>query len=433
MSETDVLVIGAGLSGLSAARDLREQGFSVRILEARDRIGGRTYTRPFRDHPHVRIEAGGGHLNILNEPNMAREIKRYGVSIYRHEGSITDLRFYTDDKLRWGLPVPADQIPALERAVVRLAADAARLKEELTLAEQGIEDLDVSVADYLAPMKLPRETHQFVAGALCGFLQGEPETSSVLNHLSSIHSCGGGVINTLVNTFTEGFVNGTTELVQGLATGADIVLNQIVTQVTHDDTGVTVRTEGGTTYRSRTCIVAVPPQTLRNITFQPGLGPDKTAMLAKEHPIRGIKRMFLVKGVPEGFFGIGDGTATYQWLFLDRFVEDGTALLVAFSMYEIPETNDLEAAKKAVKQYLPEAEVIAVDGEDWYGEKFTRGIVGFAPPGLGAQFAATVGRPDGPVAFAGTELTKGPKFWGWMEGALGTGYEAARYIAGRLK
>lgn len=77
MAAPDVLVIGSGLAGLTAARDLRDRGYTVTVLEARDRIGGRTYTRGFRGRDDLIVEVGGAHLNLRGEVNMRREIERY--------------------------------------------------------------------------------------------------------------------------------------------------------------------------------------------------------------------------------------------------------------------------------------------------------------------------------------------------------------------
>ena len=72
---------------------------------------------------------------------------------------------------------------------------------------------------------------------------------------------------------------------------------------------------------------------------------------------------------------------------------------------------------------------MAVDGEDWYADPLTHGIVGFCPTGVGRTFAAIMSRPEGLIAFAGAELTTDPLFWGWMEGAVDSGHDAACHAA----
>ncbi len=87
--DTDVVVIGAGFAGIAAARDLAEAGRRVGVLEARDRIGGRTW---YREIPGtgVMAEYGGMFFSRATQPNLAREIDRYGTRL-RPDPSPTSL------------------------------------------------------------------------------------------------------------------------------------------------------------------------------------------------------------------------------------------------------------------------------------------------------------------------------------------------------
>lgn len=433
MTSPDVLVIGSGLAGLTAARDLRDRGHTVTVLEARDRIGGRTYTRGFRGHEDLIVEVGGAHLNLRGEVNMRREIERYGIPVYAHSDGVADMRFFVNGELRQGLPVPAAELSAVERAIIRLATDAQRLNPAVPLADQAIDDLDVSIADYFGNLDLPAQTYDFTVGVLAGWIQADAERTSVLHLLQAVLSCGGSPINTFFGTFGEGFVNGVSDLVNALAgQDLDVRLGTTVTRISHDAGGVTVETAGGATYSARACVMAVPAWTLGNIAFEPALGPDKQEMLAKEHHIKGVKRVFLVEGAPAGFFGVGGLSSKVQWLFEDRVLDDGRALLVGFSLYEDLADNNIDLAQAAIEEYIPGVQVIAVDGEDWYGDPLTRGIVGFCPTGSARRFSEVLSRPEGPIAFAGAEFVTTATFWGWMEGAVRTAHEAASYVSTAL-
>lgn len=433
MSSPDVLVIGSGLAGLTASRDLRERGYTVTVLEARDRIGGRTHTRGFRGHEDLVVEIGGAHLNLRGEVNMRREIERYNIPVYAHSDAVADMRFFVNGELRQGLPVPASELSALERAVIRMSNDASRLNPAVPLADQAIDDLDISIADYFRHLDLPAQTYDFVVGVLAGWIQADAERTSMLHLLEAVLSCGGSPVNTFFGTFGEGFVNGVNDLVSALAgTDLDVRLGATVTRVSHDDRGVTVETEAGETFTARGCVMAVPAWTLGNIAFEPALGADKQDMLAEEHSIKGVKRVFLVEGAPAGFFGVGGLTSKVQWLFEDRVLDDGRALLVGFSLYEDLAGNDIEVAQAAIEEYIPGVRVLAVDGHDWYGDPLTRGIVGFCPPGKARRFSEVLSRPEGPIAFAGAEFVTTATFWGWMEGAVRTAHEAAGYVANAL-
>ena len=429
MSDPDVLVIGSGLAGLTAARDLTDRGLSVVVLEARDRIGGRTYTRPFRGHEEVVAEVGGAHLNLRGEKNMRREIERYGVAVYAAEGEVGEVRFHVNGKVRTGLPVPVGQLADLERAVVRMTSDAQRLNPGFPLVDQPVGDLDVSITEYFDRLDLPAETSDFVVGAVAGWIQCDAAETTVMQVLQAVLSCGGSPFNTFFGTFGEGFVNGVGELTAAMVRSLDVRLGELVTHVEQDTSGVQVRTAGGGGFSAAACVCAVPAWTLGGIDFAPALHERKQAVLKRDHFVRGVKKIIIAEGIPAGFFGIGGLTSRYQWVFEDRVLDGGRTLLVAFGIEEDLVSNDVDLAQAALAQYLPDARVVAVDGEDWYGDPLTHGIVGFVPTGMGRSFAATMSRPEGLLAFAGAELTTETTFWGWMEGAVHSGHEAARHVA----
>jgi monoamine oxidase len=74
----DVVVVGGGFAGATAARDLSRKGYSVVLLEGRDRLGGRTWYRPFQD-TDFSIELGGGWISSRTMHTALAEIQRYGL------------------------------------------------------------------------------------------------------------------------------------------------------------------------------------------------------------------------------------------------------------------------------------------------------------------------------------------------------------------
>ncbi|MGE2712829.1 flavin monoamine oxidase family protein [Mycolicibacterium litorale] len=435
MSEFDVIVVGAGIAGLTAARDLGRSGFNVAVLEGRDRIGGRLYTRPFAGHPDVLIETGGAHVNVQGEINMCAEIARYGISLYTNESRVKTTRFFVGDELRTGLPVPAGQLWALERAVTQMSMDSRRVSPALPLSVQPIADLDVSIDDYFARMELPAETQDFVAGVVSGWMPAESNLTSILHPLLAVAGCGGSPLETFFGVFGTGFVNGVSELIEAVAADsqAKIRMSVVVDRVEQSDGEVHVRSTSGEVCTAKACLITVPPWTLRNIAFEPALDPDKSEILNSNHAVRGVKKHFIVEGAPAGFLGAGGLSSLLNSLFESRVLPDGTTHMIGFSHREELAPNDLSLAQAAVQQFIPEATVLAVDGEDWYGEPLTGGVQAYCPPGMSRTFSEIMGRPHGLIAFAGTEYgTTGP-FWGWMEGALESSYQVSRQLTAMLR
>lgn len=77
MEKFDVAVIGAGMAGITAARDLSKKGLSVVVLEARDRVGGRTYLEKGLGDE---IELGGAYVH-WTQPHVWHELQKHGISL----------------------------------------------------------------------------------------------------------------------------------------------------------------------------------------------------------------------------------------------------------------------------------------------------------------------------------------------------------------
>ena len=109
----DVAIVGGGFAGVTAARDLAAAGRSVVILEARDRLGGRTWYRPFAGTEHG-VELGGTWFSLSRQPPLAEEVDRYGVRVVPAATRLC-ARWHTGGVTRHGLPVPQSEGAALER------------------------------------------------------------------------------------------------------------------------------------------------------------------------------------------------------------------------------------------------------------------------------------------------------------------------------
>jgi monoamine oxidase len=82
----DVAIIGAGLAGLSAAHEVLRAGLSCVILEARDRVGGKTWSQPLSDGKGM-IEMGAAWINDVNQTRMIALTRRYGVELIEQNTS----------------------------------------------------------------------------------------------------------------------------------------------------------------------------------------------------------------------------------------------------------------------------------------------------------------------------------------------------------
>jgi monoamine oxidase len=156
MADYDVIVIGGGFAGVTTAREVRKAGFRCLLLEARDRLGGRTWYSEFAGHP---VEMGGTWIHWI-QPHVWAEVTRYGLEITESAGAASgqNCAWITSGQRKTGSL--EDVRAMLEDGVVRFCHDAERVLERPydPLRSEGIAELDhLSVQDRLGQLGLPAE------------------------------------------------------------------------------------------------------------------------------------------------------------------------------------------------------------------------------------------------------------------------------------
>jgi monoamine oxidase len=286
----DAIVIGAGLSGLSAATQLANANKSVVVLEARDRVGGKTWTINYKDGT---LDLGGAWVNENTQRSIVRYAREFGLELFPQntEGDcLLQLEDGTARRYPYGEPWPIDQAGVEDLANVReiIEAQAAKINMRDPAALPDAENwdkLDIrTFCDKYAKSEWTKKTLELWSRIMFGV---EPESMSVLYFFDYMHS--GGSLAALRSDRSDGsqalrIKQGTQSISKGLAArlGSAVKLNSPVASVSYPSSMTEpckVTTRDGTTYKCKRVICTVPTTLYKEIEWSPPLPPNKLKLV----------------------------------------------------------------------------------------------------------------------------------------------------------
>ncbi len=447
--ETDVVIVGGGLAGLTTARRLAASGHDVRVLEARDRVGGRTCT----------VAAGadcwhdlGGQWVGPTQDHVAALLTELGLRTFPTwtagdfmAGVGSELSRYRGRIPRLGVRVLADALQAqlrLDRMARRVPPD--RPWDAVRALEWDSETFETWIrrATYTEG---GGEYFRVISDAV---FASEPSSFSLLHALAYIRS-GQGVdhlIDTRGGAQQDRVMGGTQQMSELMATalGDRVMLNAPVHRVEYGDEGgaaggVLVTTQVATV-SARRAVVAVPPTLAGRIDYRPAM-PARRDQLTQRMPAGAVIKCLAVYDHPfwrdDGLNGqVASNRPPVKITFDTSPPAGGSGVLLAFvegrSAVELGEASpdDLRTAVlDALAGYFGDRARRVEDfvTKDWQKEQWTRGCYGaHLPPGAWTQFGPALRRPVGPIHWAGTETAV---VWtGYMDGAIESGERAAREV-----
>lgn len=420
----DVIVIGGGFAGVTAAREAALAGADVLLLEARDRLGGRTWTHSWNGQE---IELGGGWVH-WHQPHVWSELTRAGLPVDLSPDADVAAWFVGDER-RAGTIAERDAIA--ERGWDRFVEgveDTLPNPHDPLLAAGELERFDrLSITERLDQIELTDEEREVLAAEVESVAHGRLDEAGALSILRW-HALSGGSL--ALTQYTGGRVtmtHGTRGLVNAIAEGAayERRLETPVSSVSRHDDGVEVHTRACETIAARSAVVAVPLNALGGIEFDPPLSDGKRAGIELGQASRGIKIFIHARGEPVVQNAIRYG---HPFGYLDTEVlnEDGTQLMIGFGYdAEICDAGDLAAVQRQLDEILPGYEVLDATAHDWLSDEFARGTWAIHKPGWYSDYHAEMQRPEGRVLLAGSDFANG---WsGFMDGAIESGLRAGRW------
>jgi len=437
-ANTDVVVVGAGFAGLSAARDLVRLGHDVVVLEGRDRVGGRSSTTTIAGTP---VDLGGTFVGPTQDAviALAKELGCESVRTYSHGKNL----------IRWRGKVRAYRSTIPKLSLIELF-DVSRIQWRFDRVSRRVpvqEPWTSPIADILDSKTLEQWLRYVHAGASTRNLMAivarvtwgcEPEDVSMLHAVRYVKAAGGlgRMLDVEGGAQQDRFPDGTQQIALRMAEelGERVVLNAVVRSIErHVDGTLAVGSDRGDV-AAKAVIVAVPPAHRAGITFDPALPPEYEK-LTEHWPQGNLSKAYAAYDTPfwreDGCSGEALSDEGPVFITFDVSPSDsGPGILLGFTdartFDRLPVEQRRERALEGFATLFGDAARHPIDYLDhcWGAEEFAPGgPTAAVPPGSWTTYGPWLHKPVDGIFWAGTETAD--QWTGFLDGAVRSGKRAA--------
>ncbi|MGB1252501.1 MAG: flavin monoamine oxidase family protein [Candidatus Promineifilaceae bacterium] len=399
-SDEQIIVVGAGMAGLAAARLLHDAGLNVTILEGRERIGGRVWTsREWEDAP---VDMGGSWIHgakgnpltaLADELGVQRLATDYeNIILYSHDGDLQPDRVWK-------------KINAYVEMAVQAAGEIGRNQDDLSIEAALRQTFDINTQS-----QDERRAFNF---AVNNYI--EQEYAADISDLSAKHYDEGKAFGGHDVIFPQGYG----QLSDYLAEGLTIQLGETVSSIRYDDAGVRVTTSTGN-YEADRVIITLPIGVLKqgSVTFDPPLPAEKqTAIEALGAGV--MNKLYLRFAEPFwqknpdwiGYLSEPKGVFS-AWLNLYHYT--GEPILLAFNVgdfgREVESFSDqaiIDQAMQTLRTIYGDDQPDPIDAQltRWASDPFAHCSYSYAKAGMSDETRDNLAKPVGERLYFAGEAT----------------------------
>lgn len=424
----DTIIIGGGFAGVTAARELTLLGQNVVLLEARDRLGGRTWTTHLDNN---QIELGGAYVHHT-QPFVWSEIQRYGLHV---ENNITvdhlKVIYFDGEKSEEidGYAWTTEMMPIFQQYFENSLAAWPRPYDAKTNWDLLVSLDSRTALEYVDEMDLTPMQRITLISYLESCAHNKIQNTSYVEMMRWYALSGHNLIALSESVGTYKTKEGTATLVNAIAadSNAEIKLSTKVVEV--DDSGdrVSVTTEQGEKIKADNLLLTVPINVIDQINFNPPLQQQRIDAALEKHSGAGFKVILKVKGDYQGIWCACEMEHCPLNAVLAHEFDGENTIMIGFGYSEVPvNLKDYELMQTWMRNFISDIEIIKSTGHSWAEDPMSLGTWCSYRPGQLQKYYDVLRQDQGHIYFAGSDLANGWR--GFIDGAIESGIKAARRI-----